>query len=81
MQSFLSCYYCCIVVYMRLEGFDDYTRDAGTILSFTQLAFIKSDVLTLEFAHFFNFIEVYDKTFLISVTDLNAFSTEDCAMI
>lgn len=66
---------------VRLVGFNDYTRDCGTILSLCQLAFIKSDILALKFAHFLNLIEIHNKALLVSVINLNALTTKDCAMI
>lgn len=68
-------------VNMRFESFHYDTRNCGSILSLTKLAFIKSDVLALKFAHFLDLIEVNNEALLVSVTNLNAFSTEDCPMI
>lgn len=66
---------------MRFECFHDNARNCGSILSLAKLTFIKSDVLALEFAHFLDLIEVNYEALLVSVTYLDAFTTEDCPMI
>lgn len=66
---------------MRLKSFYDNARNSGAIFPLSKLTLVKSDVLALEFAHFFNLIEVNYKALLISMAQLDAFTAEDGSMI
>lgn len=60
------------------EAVDD---NAGLFVALLELGLVVGDVLRLEFAHFLDFVEVHNEAALLSVEVLDAFATEDSAVV